>query len=86
MHCSRAPPVPHLEPDESQASSLIDVDSPHVVSVKSDFEEQAIKTETQAERIEREQEAKAREAAAKHQSVRTWCSSQVNFSRKPAIV
>lgn len=62
---ARAPPVPHLKADDSQASSLIDVDSPHVQSVKSDFEEQAVKTETQAERIAREAESKAREEAAK---------------------
>jgi hypothetical protein len=60
---SRAAPVPHLSHDESQASSLIDVDSPHVSSVKSDWEEQAVKTETQAQRLEREAEAKAERAA-----------------------
>lgn len=68
-HCtnmiSRAAPVPHLEQDDSTASSLVDVDSPHVNIVKSDFEEQKVQTETQAERIEQESEAKARAAAAK---------------------
>lgn len=44
---------------------MIDVDSPHVSSVKSDFQEQAIKTETQAERIEHEFEDKVRAEAAK---------------------
>jgi len=44
---------------------LIDVDSPHVSSVKSDFQEQAVKTETQAERIEHEFEDKARAEARK---------------------
>lgn len=44
---------------------MIDVDSPHVSSVKSDFQEQAVKTETQAERIEREFEDKARAEAQK---------------------
>ena len=39
---------------------MIDVDSPHVSSVKSDFQEQIVQTETQAERIEQELEAKAR--------------------------
>jgi hypothetical protein len=42
---------------------LIDVDSPHVSSVTSDFREQAVKTETQAERLEHEAEDKARAAA-----------------------
>ncbi|KAK5944158.1 hypothetical protein PMZ80_003439 [Knufia obscura] len=47
------------EEHESQASSLVDVDSPHVNSVKSDYEDQAVKTETQAERIAQEAEHKA---------------------------
>lgn len=48
---------------ESESASLIDVDSPHVSSVKSDFQEQAVKTETQLERLEHEAEDKARAAA-----------------------
>jgi hypothetical protein len=44
---------------------LIDVDSPHVSSVKSDFQEQEVKTETQAERLEHEAEDKARAEARK---------------------
>ncbi|KIW72789.1 hypothetical protein PV04_00964 [Phialophora macrospora] len=59
----RAPPVPSLEPSESESASLVDVDSPHVNSVTSDFREQAVKTDTQAERIEHEAEDKARAAA-----------------------
>lgn len=62
---SRAHPVPQLEHDDSTASSLVDVDSVHVHSVKSDFEEQAVQTETQAERLEQEAEAKTRAEAAK---------------------
>ena len=57
--------MPHLAADDSQASSLIDVDSPHVQSVKSDFEDQTIKTETQAERIAQEAEHKAQVNAKK---------------------
>merc|ERR1712169_85319 len=60
-----AHPVPALEPSESESASLIDVDSPHVSSVKSDFQEQEVKTETQAERLEREAEDKARAEAQK---------------------
>ena len=65
--CSRAAPVPSLSHSEleSESASLIDVDSPHVSSVKSDFQEQAIKTDTQAERIEHEMEDKARDEARK---------------------
>ncbi|KIW45125.1 uncharacterized protein PV06_03538 [Exophiala oligosperma] len=61
----RAHPVPSLAPSESESANLIDVDSPHVSSVKSDFQEQAVKTETQAERLEHEAEDKARIAAEK---------------------
>lgn len=52
--------MPSLSHDESEASSLVDVDSGHLNVVKSDFEEQEVKTETQAARIERETEDKAR--------------------------
>ena len=51
---SRAPPVPEIEHTEDSTVSLIDVDSPHVSSVPSDFDVQSIKTDTQADRIERE--------------------------------
>jgi hypothetical protein len=57
--------VPSLSHDESESASLIDVDSPHVSSVKSDFQDQAVKTETQADRIEHEMEDKARDEANK---------------------
>lgn len=48
-----------------ETSSLIDVDTPHVASVESSFLNQDIKTSTQAERLEREEEAasEARKAA-----------------------
>ena len=60
---SRAHPVPSLNNSESEAASLVDVDSPHVSSVKSDFEDQVVQTDTQADRLEREVEAKARTAS-----------------------
>ena len=58
---SRAPALPQVEPSESTTSSLVDVDSPHVSSVPSDYESQAVKTETQAQRLELETEDEARE-------------------------
>ena len=61
----RAPPVPSLEHSESESASLIDVDSPHVSSVVSDFKEHAVKTETQADRLEHEAEDKGRAEAKK---------------------
>jgi len=61
---ARAPPIPEIERTDDSTSSLIDVDSPHISSVPSDFESQSVKTDTQAERIENEKEDEAREAAA----------------------
>lgn len=57
--------MPEIEKTESEATSMVDVDSPHVSSVKSDFEEQATKTQTQAIRKEHEAEDKAREYGQK---------------------
>ena len=49
--------------------SLVDVDSPHISSVPSDFSTQSIKTETQADRLEHEAEdAERREAAAERRA------------------
>lgn len=52
-----APPVPEIAPTEASTSSLIDVDVPSVRTVPSDFNEQDVQTETQADRIEREFES-----------------------------
>ncbi|KAK3076655.1 hypothetical protein LTS18_012420 [Coniosporium uncinatum] len=51
----RAPPIAEITHDEP-ISSLVDVDSPHIASVSSDYKSQAIKTDTQAERIQHEAE------------------------------
>jgi hypothetical protein len=48
---------------ETSTSSLVDVDTPSVHTVPSDFREQEVKTETQAERLE--QEAKEAEDRAR---------------------
>lgn len=66
MHrSSRAPPVPQVEQTGTQSSSsLIDVDSPHISSVPSNYSEQSVKTETQANRLEQEAEARARRESA----------------------
>jgi len=58
---ARAPPVPELEHTEDSVSSLVDVDSPHISSVPSDYESQSVKTDTQAQRLEHEAEDKALE-------------------------
>ncbi|KAF2837335.1 hypothetical protein M501DRAFT_1006812 [Patellaria atrata CBS 101060] len=61
----RAPAMPQVERTEESVSSLVDVDSPHVSSVPSDYESQSVKTDTQAERLEREAQQKAYNAEAK---------------------
>ena len=57
--------MPEVEKTESEAASLVDVDSPHISSVESDFKDKAVKTKTQATRMEHEAEDKAREASKK---------------------
>jgi cation transport ATPase len=59
--------MPEVEHTEDSVHSLVDVDSPHISSVPSDFESQSVKTDTQAERIKQEQELRgaAKEAEAK---------------------
>ncbi|KAF2089743.1 hypothetical protein K490DRAFT_37860 [Saccharata proteae CBS 121410] len=54
-----------IEHTDDSTHSLIDVDTPHVSSVNSDFESQYIKTETQAERLELEAADREREAEQK---------------------
>jgi flagellar biosynthesis GTPase FlhF len=79
-----AHPVPQLSHDESSAASLIDVDSPHVSSVKSDWEDQAIKTETQAQRIEREAEAKAERARQQAEKEAANAKQKISANAKKA--
>ncbi|KAG4263313.1 hypothetical protein LB506_007377 [Fusarium annulatum] len=80
-----APQPPQVITDESASTaSLVDVDMPSVHTVPNDFLEQEIKTETQAARVEREEEAreekrKRNEAAAKAKSADNWLIQQ--FSR-----
>ncbi|KAM5432015.1 hypothetical protein MferCBS31731_007685 [Microsporum ferrugineum] len=52
----RAPQPPKVKREDNSTSSLVDVDSPHVSTVPSDFDSQEIKTKTQAARIELEKE------------------------------
>ncbi|PGG98096.1 hypothetical protein AJ79_08977 [Helicocarpus griseus UAMH5409] len=56
---ARAPQPRQVEVRDSETptSSLVDVDSPRVSSVPPNYEEQSVKTTTQAERLEREDEA-----------------------------
>lgn len=70
-----APPPPAIEHSESPSTaSLIDVDSDSVHTVPSDFQQQKVQTETQAERLEQEAKAEAaraeREFAKKEQQAK----------------
>lgn len=58
VHISRAPAPPQVERSDDSVQSLVDVDSPHISSVPSDYESQSVKTDTQAAREEREAEIK----------------------------
>ena len=51
---------------EPSTSSLIDVDTPKVSSVPSDYSSQSVKTDTQATRLEQESEIKDRIASSKN--------------------
>ncbi|KAJ9619319.1 acetylornithine aminotransferase [Taxawa tesnikishii (nom. ined.)] len=68
MRASRAPAVPEISHEDASVSSLIDVDSPHISSVPSDYESQEVKTDTQAERERLEQEAQEKAEQAKEQA------------------
>ncbi|KAG9769963.1 hypothetical protein KCU95_g16311, partial [Aureobasidium melanogenum] len=60
----RAHAVPEIQHTDDEVHQLIDVDSPHISSVPSDFQSQEVQTETQAERerLEAEAREKAKEA------------------------
>ena len=62
-----APQPPQVDLSESTAStsSLVDVDTPSVRTVPSDYDDQSIQTDTQATRLNLEAEAAAEEAAAR---------------------
>ncbi|KAL8382040.1 hypothetical protein RB595_006020 [Gaeumannomyces hyphopodioides] len=65
-----APQPPQVESSTTAStSSLVDVDTPSVRTVPSDFGDQDVQTDTQADRIEREEEAAA-EAKRKARSAR----------------
>lgn len=64
----RAPHVPEIKHSDSDVQSLVDVDSPHISSVPSDYEEQSIKTDTQAERERLEDESREKAEELKKQA------------------
>jgi cation transport ATPase len=60
--------MPEIEKTDDSVSSLVDVDSPHISSVPSDFESQSVKTDTQADRIELEDRTKEAVNEAKEEA------------------
>ncbi|KAM0326540.1 hypothetical protein ACHAQA_006409 [Verticillium albo-atrum] len=80
---ARAPAPIEVQTDaETSTSSLVDVDSESVRTVPSDFLQQEIQTETQAERISREEQARAeaellkKKAAQKARRADSWLTRQ----------
>ncbi|MCJ1288017.1 hypothetical protein MMC26_007370 [Xylographa opegraphella] len=77
----RAPPPPEVAHEEASVGSLVDVDSPHVASVSSDY---SGKTQTQVEREEREAEDAEREAREKFNQVSEEASQRYEKDKKEA--
>lgn len=86
----RAPAIPQVEHTDDSVHSLVDVDSPHISSVPSDFESQSVKTDTQADRIEMEDKAKqaasdaAAEAKAAKEKAKAKASRGGHYARENA--
>jgi len=78
-----APPIPEVAHSDSTAS-LIDVDSPHVSSVSSDFKDQKVKTETQATRLEHEAEDKTKAASKKAEELAEKAKKEASADAKKA--
>ncbi|TPX10288.1 uncharacterized protein E0L32_008693 [Thyridium curvatum] len=78
-----APQPPQIEHEDDSTASLIDVDTQSVRTVPSDFMEQSVQTETQADRIAREEEARTRareakdKAAARARRADGWLTRQL---------
>ena len=77
----RAPPMPQVEHDESTTASLVDVDSPHVSSVPSDYHGE---TKTQVEREEREAQEAEEAAKRKYEQISEEASQKYEKAKKEA--
>ncbi|KAK7398409.1 hypothetical protein QQX98_012227 [Neonectria punicea] len=77
-------PVELVNNESASTASLVDVDMPSVHTVPSDFLDQEVQTQTQADRIDREQDAKRqaelakRKAASKAKKADDWLASYFN--------
>lgn len=88
-------PVEIVNNESLSTASLVDVDMPSVHTVPSDFLEQEVQTETQADRIAREDAAKERakaakdKAAAKAKKTDSWLTeyfSELSDNASTAVV
>lgn len=78
---SRAPPPPQIEHDDP-TSSVVDVDSPHVSSVPSDYSGE---TDTSVKRKEKEAEDAAREAEQAFEEISENVSKDFERGKKEVI-
>jgi hypothetical protein len=76
--------MPEVVHSEASTSSLIDVDSPHISSVPSDYESQSVKTDTQAGRIEREAEDAKIHTSQKAKSGKAKAQSKLSKGKQDA--
>ncbi|KAL2163901.1 hypothetical protein VTH06DRAFT_3113 [Thermothelomyces fergusii] len=77
-----APQPPQVDhTTASSTASLVDVDTPSVHTVPSDYASQEVKTETQAARIEREETAREEEAEAQ---ARARARAEADLAKKAA--
>ncbi|KAK9638267.1 hypothetical protein HCH54_009129 [Aspergillus fumigatus] len=86
---SRAPNPPrtYLSETADSTTSLVDVDSPHVVSVDSDFLNQEVKTTTQADRLEREaQEKEERKEQRKAEKAKAKAARAGHVAKRNPVI
>ena len=83
---SRAPPIPEVAHTDASTESLVDVDSVHVNTVPADYPSQPVKTETQAERLEREAEDEERELEAEYDDAKRQAKREAKAKAHQAKV
>jgi len=81
---ARAPAMPEVQHTDDSTHSLIDVDSPHISSVPSDYESQSVKTDTQAERLEHEAEDREKQAEAKARQAKAEATKKAEKAKEKA--
>ncbi|KAH7163378.1 hypothetical protein B0J13DRAFT_35498 [Dactylonectria estremocensis] len=69
-------PIEIVNTESASTASLVDVDMPSVHTVHSDFLEQEVQTQTQADRIAREEDAAKAKAASKASKAKSRAASK----------